>query len=269
MGEAVQVLQRAGKLNGKDISRLTLVAYEREADPSVSVLFSQGFRQRTVFMSMIWFLGLFGYYGASLASSFIFDGGDYINYVEILFASSGEVAGVLFAMLAGRQWGHMQMLGASYSIAAVASVGIVMTSLLFPPKAFVTVLAFFLRLGAMAGSAAVWVATPPAYPTFVRSTAHSFLFAAGRVGGLVATLWPSSTPVAVVMGAYAVANGINAVLGACEGKLLEEKGMFASLASDLNATDLERRSRSVASRSARVSIGTTGRPSLSARVLWV
>eukprot|EP00929_Paragymnodinium_shiwhaense_P009579 TRINITY_DN113792_c0_g1_i1.p1 TRINITY_DN113792_c0_g1~~TRINITY_DN113792_c0_g1_i1.p1 ORF type:complete len:557 (+),score=57.86 TRINITY_DN113792_c0_g1_i1:224-1672(+) len=264
--EAMEVLKKAAKINGKDISGITLVAYEREAEPSISEIFSPSFRRRTCSLAFIWLLGFFGYYGASLANSFIFQEGDDINYGEIAFASSGEIIGVIFAMLASRRWGGMSTLAVSYFIAGAASLGVciafVLKDSMTVPTVVVALLAFFLRLGGMAGSSAIWVVTPPAYPTHVRSTAHSFMFGAGRIGGLCATLWPASTPVAVIMATYAIANCCTAMIGYCEGRQLEQNGAFESLAADLQATDLDRRSRSIASRSARLSTGFTGRPSL-------
>eukprot|EP00930_Biecheleria_cincta_P084641 TRINITY_DN74092_c0_g1_i1.p1 TRINITY_DN74092_c0_g1~~TRINITY_DN74092_c0_g1_i1.p1 ORF type:complete len:356 (-),score=45.59 TRINITY_DN74092_c0_g1_i1:362-1429(-) len=125
--EAMSVLQRAARVNGKDISDLTLIAYEREEDPSMLELFSLGLRRRTLSMSCLWLFGLFGYYGAALANSFIFEEGDGVNYGAVLFASSGEIIGVACAMLASWRWGGMQILGLSYFIAALGSLGIVMT----------------------------------------------------------------------------------------------------------------------------------------------
>merc|ERR1712194_235684 len=196
--------------------------------------------------------------------SIIFDDGGTINYGEVIFASSGEVAGVLLVLLMSRWLGGMTCLCICYQIATLGSLGIFITAVLpsRAPKVVVAALAFVLRLGAMGGSAAAWVVTPAAYPTHVRATAHSLLFGAGRVGGLLATPWPSVTPLAVIMSTYAVANGLCAIVGFVEGRTLERKGAFDAMASDLNATNLDRRFRSLSYRSTRISTGATGRPSL-------
>lgn len=263
--EALEVLQRAARANGEDISGISLLPYEREEAPSMRECFSPSLRRRTLSLSAIWLLGLFGYYGASLANRFIFDSGGAINYGQVLFASSGEVAGVVLNLVLSPYLGAMTVLGICYVIATLGSLGILLTSLLpiAAPTVLVACCAFVLRLGAMGGSSAVWVVTPAAYPTYVRTTAHSLLFGAGRIGGLLATLWPDTTPVAIIMGAYAGANFVCSIIGFCEGRLLDRKGVFESLASDLNATDIQRRSRSLAYQSSRLSVGAaSGRPSL-------
>lgn len=265
--EALEIVQKVARTNGKDITGVRLMPYEREEEPSMTVLFTANLRRRTLSLSAIWLLGLFGYYGAALANSFIFDdfNEDKINYGELLFASSGEIVGVIVSMIMVRYMSGMWVLGICYEIAAVACVGILITAS-FPtdavPKAIVACLAFVLRLGCMGGSSAVWVVTPPAYPTYVRSTAHSMLFGAGRIGGLLATAVPADTPVMVVMGVYAVANCVCGVIGMCEGRSLEDKGVFETLGTDLNATDIDRRVRSMSSHQSRSMSGTTGRPSL-------
>jgi len=263
--EALVVLQRMAKTNGKDITGLTLLPYEREAEPSMKELFAPKLRRRTLSLAMLWCLGLFGYYGASLANEFIFDSASGFNYTAIFFSASGEIVGVILNLVLSNYVGGMVVLGICYQIAALGSVGILILKLLpndAAPKVLLALCAFVLRLGAMGGSSAVWVVTPPAYPTHVRSTAHSLLFGAGRIGGLMATLWPPDTPVPIIMGAYAIANGLCSIIGFTEGRALEGKGAFETLQDDLHATNIERRARSVQYRSTRLSTGTTGRPSL-------
>lgn len=262
--EAEGVLRKAAIMNKKPNVRIKLLAYEREAESSVKELFTPALRRRTFSLSMLWCLGFFGYYGASLANGFIFDDGNDIDYGEVLFASSGECLGVILALAACHWCSGMQILAVSYFLGTVGCLGILIISLLpgTSPKMIKAVLAFVLRVGVMSGSSAVWVITPAAFPTAVRATAHSVVFAAGRVGGLLATLWPSTVPVAVVMGAYAAANAICSCIGISEGRVLESKGAFQSLASDLHATNLGRRAQSLALQSERLSTATRGRPSI-------
>jgi len=93
--EALAVLQRIACQNGKDISGVELVPYEREAEPTCTEVFSRKLRMRTVGLALIWFGGVLGYYGASLATPEIFgvDDGS-TNYSELIFGTSGEIVGV-------------------------------------------------------------------------------------------------------------------------------------------------------------------------------
>eukprot|EP00747_Dinoflagellata_sp_TGD_P031066 gnl/TRDRNA2_/TRDRNA2_135048_c0_seq1.p1 gnl/TRDRNA2_/TRDRNA2_135048_c0~~gnl/TRDRNA2_/TRDRNA2_135048_c0_seq1.p1 ORF type:complete len:470 (-),score=55.39 gnl/TRDRNA2_/TRDRNA2_135048_c0_seq1:335-1744(-) len=71
--EALAVVQKAAAYNGKDLGdAIALVPYERESEPSFRDLFSPELRRRTISLSLIWALGLFGFYGASLANPYIF-----------------------------------------------------------------------------------------------------------------------------------------------------------------------------------------------------
>jgi len=244
--EALAVLRRAASANGKDLGNVALIEYQREEEPSMRELFTPNLIRRTMSLSTLWLLGLFGYYGASLANTFIFESSEAINYGAVIFAGCGEMAGVILAILVARRWSGMKILGTFASVAAVGCLAILATTFMDDvPKQVIACFAFMLRLGCMASSGAVWVVTPPAFPTYVRSTAHSFLFGVGRIGGLCATLWPSTTPVAVIMGAYAIANTTNAFIAFFEGSKLEQQGVFESLAADLRASSVLKRARSL------------------------
>ena len=105
--EAWQVLERMALINGKQLEDMALVSYHHEASASCSDLLAH--RGALVSLGLIWCLGLFGYYGASLGSALIF--GSASDYGELLFAALGEIVGVTAAMaLSWRLQGvHLQV----------------------------------------------------------------------------------------------------------------------------------------------------------------
>eukprot|EP00747_Dinoflagellata_sp_TGD_P031067 gnl/TRDRNA2_/TRDRNA2_135048_c0_seq2.p1 gnl/TRDRNA2_/TRDRNA2_135048_c0~~gnl/TRDRNA2_/TRDRNA2_135048_c0_seq2.p1 ORF type:complete len:543 (-),score=79.65 gnl/TRDRNA2_/TRDRNA2_135048_c0_seq2:55-1683(-) len=268
--EALAVVQKAAAYNGKDLGdAIALVPYERESEPSFRDLFSPELRRRTISLSLIWALGLFGFYGASLANPYIFGASNNgasessIDYGEVLFASSGEFVGVTLALVAAWKLGgaHTAM-ALMYVIATLGCVSILFAKMV--PTIVLGLLAFVLRIGVMGGNSCAWVVTPPAFPTRVRSTAHGMLNGAGRIGAVLATLWPDGTPLATIMLAYAAANALCGVIAFFEGRALQRRQVFESLASELHASDAGRRSRSIARSFARSSLGAA-RPSASSR----
>lgn len=164
----------------------------------------------------------------------------------------------------------MQIMGGCYLIAALGSLGIVFAHVWNAPMIVVAVLAFLLRMGSMGGSAATYVTTPPAYPTQIRTTAHGFHFGAGRIGGMLATLWPVGISLPVIMGTYAAANAVCSFISFWEGRILEETNAFDVLTSDLRASDLGKRERSSLARVSNASRPSRpswfGRPSLPSEV---
>lgn len=257
--EALAVLNRIAKTNKKDISGVTLAAYQRETDPSLCDIFSPALRRRTYSLSIMWFFGLFGYYGASLANGFIF--GDGAGGAEVLFSSCGELVGVVLATLAYWRFGNATTSCVSFLIATLGCGAILATTLTSgeTPKILLVLFAFVLRMGVMAGSSVLWVITPPSFPTYIRSSAHSFLFGVGRIGGLLATLWPTTTSLTIVMSAYVFANASCAIAGWVACTDMQKNGDFGTMASDLKATDMDRRMRSTTMRSSHPS--AAARPS--------
>ena len=163
----------------------------------------------------IWSLGLFGYYGASMASGFLFASGGAMDYTEVLFTSSGEIVGTTVVLLASWRLSAATLQPWCYLVSGLGCAGVLVAKLASTPPALIAILAFVVRAGSMGGVAVTclvcpcaslglclcskkfirsqsvmlllrWVLTPAAFPTHVRSTAHSVLYAWGSAGSLLA-----------------------------------------------------------------------------------
>merc|ERR1712039_1008350 len=76
------------------------------------------------------------------------------------------------------------------------------------PIWLLAIIDFFLRGGCNGAVSSIFVATPLAYPTHVRATAHGFHYAWGRVGAIIATV-PISSFYAKLM----LYSGVNLIAG--------------------------------------------------------
>lgn len=125
------------------------------------------------------------------------------------------------------------------------------------------IIGFFLRAFDFAGSVGAYVATPLAYPTYVRGTAHGFHFAMGRLGGLAATI-----PVPGANGGffpklvlYTIANALCATVAIIFAPVFNKSAEFEKLKEDKAAANVEKREgsiiRSQASRSFVTESGTS------------
>jgi len=268
--EAWQVLQRMGQINGKDLSNMALVSYAREEDPSCKELLVPSLRRSLLSLGIIWWFGLFGYYGASLGSALIFaDSGSSMNYGELVFSCLGEIFGVTLAMCLAWRISVHTLQPWFYLFSTLACVAVVIAHILKAPALLLGTFAFILRAASMGAISITWVLTPTAFPTHVRSTAHSILYAAGSLGPVCASLWPEDTSLTVIMASYGAANLVCAILAQWQTKGLAARGAFNSLISDLHASNLERRARSSITRDSRASRPTwASRPSWMSRPSW-
>ena len=162
---------------------------------------------------IIWWLGLFGYYGASLGSGLIFSSSGSFDYAELIFSSMGEIAGVTVAMCLAWRVSEITIQPWFYLVSTLACLAVLIAHELKAPALLLGALAFILRAGSMGAISVTWVLTPTAFPTHVRCTAHSILYTAGSLGPVCATLWPGTTPLTVIMGSYAGANLVCAIVG--------------------------------------------------------
>ncbi|CAE7598508.1 svop [Symbiodinium sp. CCMP2456] len=269
--DALATLRRIAAVNNRELGNIALVSYAHEAEPNCTELLVPSLRRQLLSLSGIWCLGLFGYYGASMASGFLFESGGTMDYTEVLFTSFGEIVGTTAVLLASFRISAATVQPWCYLLSCLGCLGVAVAKLFNGSNILIAVLAFLVRAGCMGGTAATWVLTPAAFPTHIRSTAHSLLFAWGSVGSLLATLWPSKTSATVIMGTYAVANLACVVLAVWQDRGMAPRGAFDSLISDLQASNLDRRARSSLARSSRAASRTstvTGRPSNMSRPSW-
>jgi len=178
--------------------------------------------RRSICFAIIWAGALLGYYGASLATPLIFqNGGDdgSTDYGQLVFSSCGEFVGLIAIYFLCQRCGYVKAMLVAFFFSVVFTLAI-----LLRPVVDVNVLAvftFFCRAMVMAATAAMYVATPLAYPTRIRCSAHGFCNIFGRLGGIVATIF-ESMGFNLQLAVYAAANAICAVVIAVQGKHLEQ-----------------------------------------------
>jgi len=162
---------------------------------------------RTLFFSAVWCLGLFGYFGASLADTKIFSSvPGRTNYGLILFSACGEFLAVVIMQFVGERSVCLSMV-AAFAASSAAIYG----ELASVSADLLACIVFVGRAGVMAAVCGYWGATPLAFPSRIRCTALSYVSFCGRIGGLLATLVAAFSLSGQVM-AFGSANLVAAIL---------------------------------------------------------
>jgi len=213
--EAIKALQYAADMNGRDLGDVRLVVNEA-TECNVLEFCDEDLRLKTFLLVLVSVLGMVGYYGAALASPLLFrTKGGRIDHLEALFSSSGELVGWLAAAAFSHCFSPIRSLALCCFMATLGCCCIFDS---LGPGWFqvganeLGLSAFVTRAAAMGISCAFYVVLPPAYPTHIRSTAHSILFGFGRIGGFLATSWPKGVNRRTMMTFYAAANLLNTLL---------------------------------------------------------
>jgi MFS family permease len=220
--EAMESLRRIAKKGGKDLSGISLLPYRHEEESSMKDVVRGPYLRRSICFAIIWAGALLGYYGASLATPLIFqDGGadDSVDYGQLLFSSCGEFLGIIVIYFLVQRCGYVKAMFAAFVFAVIFTLAIMLR-----PVVDINVLAiftFFCRAAVMATTASMYVATPLAYPTRIRCSAHAFCNIFGRLGGIAATIF-ESMGFNVQLAVYAAANAVCALVIAVQGKHLEQ-----------------------------------------------
>eukprot|EP00747_Dinoflagellata_sp_TGD_P132192 gnl/TRDRNA2_/TRDRNA2_175056_c0_seq5.p1 gnl/TRDRNA2_/TRDRNA2_175056_c0~~gnl/TRDRNA2_/TRDRNA2_175056_c0_seq5.p1 ORF type:complete len:325 (+),score=45.56 gnl/TRDRNA2_/TRDRNA2_175056_c0_seq5:32-976(+) len=222
--KAVKVLRIAAAVNGKDIAGMSLVPCVRDDDcTSIKDLLSSRLRRRTVTFSVFWLFSIFAFYGSSFANPYIFGATNgRMEYKEVFFASSGELLGLCVGLAAMRYLSIPTSMSLSFFAATSGCLTILAVSLgQCSHPIILGVAAFTARAGLFTGTNFVWLVTPQAYPTCLRATAHGVLSGLGRVGGLLATVFPPDAPLDRLMAVYASASAICAATAFVERHMLD------------------------------------------------
>ena len=142
-----------------------------------------------------------------------------MNYGELVFSCLGEIFGVTAAMCLAIRISVHTLQPWFYLLSTLACIAVVIAHILKAPALLLGTFAFMLRAASMGAISITWVLTPTAFPTHVRSTAHSILYAAGSLGPVCATLWPEDATLTVIMASYGAANLLCAILAQwqCQG----------------------------------------------------
>lgn len=232
--EALRILRRAASLNGKDPNVLfpqgTVLVVEDQCAANICELASPRWRPTTLKLIGTGFGEGFLYYGAVLAITLVFSTtskssagkGTYnFNYGAIFTSCSAEVFGTILVILIVDSFGRIRTQELSWVAGGFSTA---MMCLLAPTGSWVlVVLAFLARVFMMSGSSTLWISVAEIMTTDVRTTGHSVVFAAGRVGGfLCAYVVNASTPLGIIA---IVVLGIALFCTACIACLPETKGV--------------------------------------------
>jgi len=239
--EAMEVLRRIAKMKGTDLGDTTLVPYAREAEPSYTEVVQPPYRHRTISFAFIWLLGLFGYYGASLADPYIFppkpDGKT--DYTLIFFSACGEVFGVFAFAILAKFLQPLRCMLISFAFTAIFVALIYLRDVDGFPSWLLTLIVFMARAGASGAGCGYYLVTPSAYPTHIRCTAHSFINLFGRAGGFFATL-AGTAPFNLQLGLYTVANAVCAFITMADYDNMKAEEALEVLAEDLSSSHIEK-----------------------------
>ena len=180
-----QMLGRVAQVPLADVKRFESGEPEVAARQLIALLFSQGFKLRTVTLWATYFMGLLVIYlTTSWLPTMMKDAGmsvDRAATVTAMFQVGGTVGALLVGWLMDR-FNPNRVIAASYLLGAVAlvctgKIGLLSASLVV----LVTCVGFFLS-GAQTGLNGF---APGCYPTLARATGVSWMLGVGRLGSIV------------------------------------------------------------------------------------
>jgi len=215
--EAMEVLKRMAKRGGVSLDGITIVSNPGPHEATMGDVIKQPYRRRTIDWSIIWCLGLAGYYGAYLATPTVFDNNGTENYTALIFTSGGELAGLIACVLAAKFIGNNRTMALSFGFGAVGIAVVMLES--WSPKWLLAAALFVSRAGCMGGTAVMYVGTPLSYPTEMRATAHGVCNISGRMGGLLAG-YLGMVGIAVQAAIFAACNLISMIVPILESKAI-------------------------------------------------
>jgi hypothetical protein len=267
--EAKEVVMRAARANGVQLSDFTLEVSEREiaeaeAEAKIPVwevylpLFGKNIRNNTFLIMTVWMTFAFLYYGIVLFVTRLYSdssSGDAVcsfQYTPILENSVSEFLGVTLAILFINHGGRVKTQAIGYFVGAVA---VLVMALDFNSKDLVFWFALIARASAMGGSCATWVHTPELFPTSMRASGHSLCNVAARLAAFCAPYVVFSSlsnfTVAFILCLFNVAAGLAAcMLPETAGMSLEESVQASKVSAtrsplDVLAQNVEKITRSV------------------------
>lgn len=199
--EALNVLRRAARINGKDPEHLfpngcELHSAEEEKPLKhlVRDLFSPQWRKITAFVWIVQICQLFAYYGNIELSAGIFSTttsnpsapNTYsFDYAPLFAASGAEVVGLTLVILLVERFGRikLQAIGFATGAALVLTLGALATYGVSHGSEFATSL--LARLFFSAAASTSWLTTAEVYNTNIRATGGSFANTLARIGGFL------------------------------------------------------------------------------------
>jgi len=202
--KAYAVLERAGAMNKRPLPPTTIVVVKKSERGQLKDLVRPGIRRTSTLLWLIWFANAFVYYGLVLLVTELFNQENAgircsshpisnttmpegsckplvkSDYIGVLITSSAELPGIIFTILIIDRLGRKKTIVIELVGTALCAIALIFcwgrkmeTIILSIARAFIT--------GAFQ---AVYVYTPEAYPTSIRSTAVGLCSAVGRTGGI-------------------------------------------------------------------------------------
>jgi AAHS family 4-hydroxybenzoate transporter-like MFS transporter len=180
-----QVLGRVSRQDLSDVTRFESQETQVKTRQPLAVLFSEGFRLRTLTLWVTYFMGLLVIYlSTSWLPTMMKDAGmslDRAANVTALFQLGGTVGALLVGWLMDRQRPTAVIAGA-YLLGAVALIVMGLNGLLSGAIALLVVAVGFCLSGAQTGLNGY---APGCYPTLARATGVSWMLGVGRLGSIL------------------------------------------------------------------------------------
>jgi len=180
--EALSVLRDVATLNGKDAWNLfpldTVLIDEEAEDSEFQVLFSPKWRKLTLCLWVIWMGFAFGYYGAILAVTRIFEtqaddeNALDFDYSSLIVNSTSEIFGLLIVAYSIDRIGRVASQVWSYIIGGIALFFMCILAEQTGQKQhyLLFTLSYIARASEMVSSCVTWVSTAEVLDTEIRST---------------------------------------------------------------------------------------------------
>jgi MFS family permease len=235
--DAMKVLRDAAYANGLDMNitfpeGMGLIPEKVDKEATLADLLKPQWREITVRLCSAWAFSAFGYYGAILTITKVFEESkgtssntrqnDYgFDYSAIFVSSAAELVGTTLVILAVDRVGRISSQVVAYLLAGffICVLGVLSEQ---RASRFVLVAAAFLaRVFEMSGTCVTWVSTAEILTTEVRTTGHSAANALARMGAFFCPfLVQDNSP--KVIGVFMLFVHIFTAL--CVSKLPETKG---------------------------------------------
>jgi len=251
--QAVDVLRKAAKLNGKNPEELfplgTVVFQdERQTDSETFFdLFKPEWYKTTILLWISWAGMAFTYYGTIITITLVFASGEQLenegkysfDYGAILASASSEIAGTALAIVFVERAGRIPTQVVSYVGGGLSMFflcllatreevgdGVQQQS----SRAVLVSMAFLGRLFFMAASCTLWVSTAEILSTDVRTTGHSAANAVARLSGSLSPFLVTSEKPFYLVGSIILI--VSLVAAMASWKLPETKGKSLGMDKD-------------------------------------
>ena len=243
--EALRILRQAAQLNSKDPDQLfpegtVLKVRPEDEEKGLFELFTKKWLRTTLLFLGTGFGEGFLYYSAVLAITLVFSthstgnnhhgtGAYHFNYGAIFTSCTAEFVGAFLVIVVVDRIGRIRTQGLSWVLGGLSTACMCLLASVSGNNnnghnnsnnwswGVILVLAFSARIYMMSGSSTLWISVAEIMTTNVRTTGHSAVFAAGRIGGflcpyLVKTTTPLPTIAWVVLAIAAFATATIAFL---------------------------------------------------------